>query len=54
MREELIRLLQERVQLDRQKAEQAVDVVMEYAKQHSSQILQAVGQQGGIGKIFGG
>jgi hypothetical protein len=53
MREELIKLLQERVGLDRQKAEQAVDTMLDYAKQHGPELTALLAGKGGLGGLFG-
>ncbi|MBI2955606.1 MAG: hypothetical protein HYY30_14920 [Chloroflexi bacterium] len=54
MREELIKLLQERVGLDRQQAETAADVAIEFIKQRSpEQIRSLIGGEGPLGGIFG-
>jgi hypothetical protein len=53
MREELVRLLQEKVGLDQQKAEQAVDVFLQYAREHGPELLKSAGSQSGLGGIFG-
>ncbi len=54
MREELINLLQQRVGLNRQQAEQAADVVLNYLKEKSPEQLRSfLGGQGGLGGILG-
>lgn len=54
MREERIRLLPERVQLDRQKAELAVKVVVNYLEQRGPEAVRSlISRRGGIGGIFG-
>jgi nucleoid DNA-binding protein len=52
VREELIRLLMQKAGLDQQKAEQAADVMMQYIKEHGSEVLKSVGG-GGLGSILG-
>ena len=54
MREELIKLLQERVGLSQAQAEQATDVVLKYLQEKGPQELQSLlGGKGGLGGIFG-
>ena len=56
MRDELIKLLQDRVGLDRSKAEQAVDVVMNYLKDLSPDQIKSMLQGrslGGLEDLFG-
>jgi hypothetical protein len=56
---QLVQVLQERANLDPEKAQQVARVVMEFIEQHGAEIAQAVmgGQggdlPGGLGKIFG-
>jgi hypothetical protein len=56
MKEQLVSLLVSRIGLDQQKAEQAVDTVLEYVKENPQQIssyLQSVGGGGLADKIGG-
>jgi hypothetical protein len=56
MKEQLVSMLVSRIGLDQQKAEQAVDTVLEYIKDNPQQIssyLQSVGAGGLADKIGG-
>ncbi|HXG91985.1 MAG TPA: hypothetical protein VNN73_06390 [Blastocatellia bacterium] len=55
MKEQLVALLISRVGLDQQKAEQAVDTVLEYIQNNPQQISQLLGHlPGGLGDKLGG
>ena len=54
MRDELIKLLQERVGLDKQKAEQCVDVMLNYMKEKGPDYLRGLTEgKGGLGGMLG-
>ena len=54
MRDQLIRELQERVGLDREMAEKAADVALDFIKSRGPQeIQQLLGGQGGMGGLLG-
>lgn len=60
---QLVQLLQDRVGLDAEKAQQVTQVVAEFAQQHAGELVQLAASQageggiqnalGGLGKMFG-